>query len=75
MTTDQLTEAPPAPNLFAQLRELWLSACGLRQSCRDLESTRAALEHLDDRMRRDIGLGPKEQPLLSRADIILYLHP
>lgn len=70
MTTDQLTEAPPAPNLFAQLRELWLS--GRRHRCRGLDD---ALEHLDDHMRRDIGLEPREQPFLSRADIILQLHP
>lgn len=75
MTIDQLTEAPPAPNLFAHLRALWLSASGSRQHCRDLEETRTALEHLDDHMRRDIGLGPKEHPLLSRAAIILHLHP
>jgi uncharacterized protein YjiS (DUF1127 family) len=75
VTTDQLTEAPPAPNLFAQLRELWLGACGRPRRRRDLETTRDALEHLDDHMRRDIGLSPKEQPLVSRADIILHLHP
>lgn len=75
MTTNQLTEAPIAPNLFAHLRALWLSACSSRQHRRDLEERRAALLHLDNRLRRDIGLGPKEHPLLSRADIILHLHP
>lgn len=75
VTIDQFTEAPPAPNLFAQLRELWLGACGRAQRSRDLEATRASLAHLDDHMRRDIGLAPREPSLLSRTDIILHLHP
>jgi len=75
MTIDQFTEAPPAPHLFDQLREFWLRACGGAQRCRDLQAARAALAHLDDHMRRDIGLGPKEPPLLPRTNIILHLHP
>lgn len=74
MTTDQMTEAPPAPSLHDQLREFWLAATSRRRQLRDLETTRKALTHLDDHMRRDIGLGPKEQALLSRTDIIVQLH-
>ncbi len=74
MTTDQLIEAPLAPNLFAQLSALWLGACGRTQPHRNREAAYTALEHLDDHMRRDIGLDPKEQPFLSRVDIILQLH-
>ncbi len=69
MTTDLFTQAP---NLFAQLRELWLGGCA---RSRDPEAAHAAIDRLDDHMRRDIGLGPKEPPpFLSRADILLQLH-
>ncbi|TCH98612.1 hypothetical protein EJV46_08535 [Roseococcus sp. SYP-B2431] len=74
MTTDQLTGAPRAPDLFTQLRELWLRALARARLRGDLNATREALEHLEAHILRDIGLGPKEHPLLSRVDIILQLH-